>query len=379
MTKYPDFSNYTLATFNQTLLQDTSLCTLETCPLILDGYLLGEMTYIPSLGGNVFYAIIFALIVLIQVYQGLKYRTWGFLVGMFCGGVLEVIGYVARIIIHNNPFSSDGFIMYLCCLTIAPAFLSAAIYICLSRIIIIYTPDAARFKPQFYSYSFMASDFVSLVLQASFPTWWRSRSFQSWFSSESFPRTFADAQFVLKAAGGAIASTADTRHTEHVGVHVMVAGLAFQVISLAVFAALCADFYLSVTKLKKVPIASTINLGELKENKTSAVQDSQPVDLATYQSPNDSPLNPEFLEIRSSRSHHHLMIALFLATFFIFVRSIFRCAELSGGFAGSLANDQASFMILEGVMIILAMACLTVWHPGRIWTKSGWKSATSKA
>ena len=39
-------------------------------------------------------------------------------------------------------------------------------------------------------------------------------------------------------------------------------------------------------------------------------------------------------------------------------------AELSGGFHGSLANSEVTFMVLEGTMVILAVILLTVCHPG---------------
>lgn len=43
--------------------------------------------------------------------------------------------------------------------------------------------------------------------------------------------------------------------------------------------------------------------------------------------------------------------------------------ELAGGFSGKLANEEGPFMVLEGVMIMLACLCLTVWHPG--WVLKG--------
>lgn len=53
-----------------------------------------------------------------------------------------------------------------------------------------------------------------------------------------------------------------------------------------------------------------------------------------------------------------------IAVLTIFTRSVFRCAELSGGFNGKLFNDQITFMILEGPMIIMACTALTLFHPG---------------
>lgn len=69
-------------------------------------------------------------------------------------------------------------------------------------------------------------------------------------------------------------------------------------------------------------------------------------------------------------------IALAVSTSCIFIRSVYRVVELQAGFNGSIANDEASFMILEGPMIIVATATLTVYHPGfcfaRRWTEASW-------
>lgn len=77
---------------------------------------------------------------------------------------------------------------YLICLTIGPAFLAAAIYLCLGRIVVVYGLDVSRVKPRTYSILFITCDFLSLALQA---------------------------------AGGALAATADTRADSDIGVNVM--------------------------------------------------------------------------------------------------------------------------------------------------------------
>jgi hypothetical protein len=61
---------------------------------------------------------------------------------------------------------ADECYSYLICLTIAPVFISAAIYLCLTRIIGLYGSHLARFKPRTIAIAFMSSDFLSLVLQA---------------------------------------------------------------------------------------------------------------------------------------------------------------------------------------------------------------------
>jgi hypothetical protein len=55
---------------------------------------------------------------------------------------------------------------------------------------------------------------------------------------------------------------------------------------------------------------------------------------------------------------------LAIATVLIFIRSIFRVAELSDGFDSDLANDEVSFMILEGAMMVVACGGMTLFHPG---------------
>jgi hypothetical protein len=74
--------------------------------------------------------------------------------------------------------------------------------------------------------------------------------------------------------------------------------------------------------------------------------------------------------------HANFMTALWIATILILIRSIYRVAELEGGFTGTIASNQVSFMILEGPMIILAVGALSVFHPGYAfdgqWKSAGW-------
>ena len=70
------------------------------------------MGYLPSVGGNAFYAVVFALLVPVQLYFGLRYRTWGFTVGLLGGLALEIVGYIGRILVHSKPFEQGPFLMY---------------------------------------------------------------------------------------------------------------------------------------------------------------------------------------------------------------------------------------------------------------------------
>lgn len=81
-------------------------CTLATCP-IADA----TVNYDPSLGGNAFFLAIFGLILVIQAFQGYKYRAWSYTGSMIGGLVLEIVGYLGRVQMHFNPFLSNPFLM----------------------------------------------------------------------------------------------------------------------------------------------------------------------------------------------------------------------------------------------------------------------------
>jgi hypothetical protein len=195
---------------------------------------------------------------------------------------------------------------YLICLTIGPAFLSASIYSCLGRIVIVYGESFSRLRPSTYSKIFIPCDIVSLILQA---------------------------------VGGALASTADNQTSLNRGTNIMIGGLSFQVFSLLLFMGLCVDIMLSIHSAGK-------------SGKFS--------------------LNPDCAHIRSRGIFTFFLYAIGISTVAIFVRSVFRVAELSKGFHGPLDNQQITYMVLEGVMIILAVTVLTIGHPG--WAFDGlWK------
>lgn len=85
----------------------TELCTLETCSITQ-----AQLTYDPSLAGNVFFAALFALLLSIQIILGAYYRTWTFTIGLVGGLILEICGYIGRIQMHYNPFIQSPFFMY---------------------------------------------------------------------------------------------------------------------------------------------------------------------------------------------------------------------------------------------------------------------------
>jgi len=215
--------------------------------------------------------------------------------------LLEVLGYAGRIMSHYNVFKEPGFLMQIVCLTIAPAFMAAGIYLCLSRIVTTFGAENSRIKPLSYPRIFIPCDLVSLLLQA---------------------------------IGGGMASVAS--HTDKdptPGNNIMIAGLSFQVATLFIFILLSTDFAIkTVRRVKK--------LGH-----TAA-------------------LDPRHARLRESWAFKGFLTALAFATLCIFTRSVYRVAELSEGWGGHLIKTQKYFIGLEGAIVGLAVLALNAFHPG---------------
>jgi hypothetical protein len=151
---------------------------------------------------------------------------------------------------------------------------------------------------------------------------------------------------VLQGAGGGLAATASDHSESDTGRGIMVAGVVFQVISLLIFMGLWLEF---IFRLRRA---------------------------------SDSAKDVRFLELRNTRIFTGFQYALGAAVVLIFIRSVYRVAELQQGFNGPIANDEVSFMILEGPMIFLAVLAMTVLHPGISfggkWSSAAWSVKRSR-
>lgn len=132
------------------------------------------------------------------------------------------IGYVGRILLHNNAYSSTGFETQICTLTMAPAFWSAAIYLTLKHEVNILGPKFSILRAKWYPFIFVTCDLISLSLQG---------------------------------AGGGLAATATTTQGSAVGSDVMLAGIVWQVATLTVFGILSVQFFLRVKKAPKYQLS----------------------------------------------------------------------------------------------------------------------------
>lgn len=136
----------------------------------------------------------------------------------------------------------------------------------------------------------------------------------------------------LQGAGGGLSSGAGTSY--QLGINIMVVGLSIQVFTMIIFQYLWYNFLFRI--------------------------------IRAHSQFGDAKFNPEFVHIRSRgwTSQVCYFGAISVAFLLIFVRSIYRLCEMSAGFNSELATNELYFMLLESLMIGLACALMTVFHPG---------------
>ncbi|KAL2842289.1 RTA1 like protein-domain-containing protein [Aspergillus pseudodeflectus] len=158
-------------------------CTLELCSIDQSVY-----QYRPSLPANIAFIALFNLAMIIHIYLGIRWRAWWYRWCMILGCTHETAGYVV-------------------CITQAPVFFCAAIYVTLSQTINHFSPTLARFPTKYLHWIFIPADIILLALQGT--------------------------------GGGLSASSSGS---SQIGVDIAMAGPILQVVMLSAFLALFSDF-----------------------------------------------------------------------------------------------------------------------------------------
>ncbi|KAG7929773.1 hypothetical protein KL925_000515 [Ogataea polymorpha] len=252
----------------------------------------------PSIPGNAVFFVLMCIFLGFHLFYGFYTKQRWFGISWSCGLILELLGYLARTLLHENMTSFSLYVMQLTGLTIAPCFIMAGIYYLLAQITIIVNPALSLFKPSQYTYVFIGSDIISILLQA---------------------------------AGGGVSVANDSRNWKQ-GKALLIAGLVFQVVSMTFFQ-MCWYAFLFLWSR------------ELRKH-------------------GESGLESQYSGIRARKAFKLFPYAVSAAVIFIYVRSIYRIAELVDGFDSRLATHEAYFFPLESAMMTLAFILLSVLHPG---------------
>ncbi|KUI72674.1 Sphingoid long-chain base transporter RSB1 [Cytospora mali] len=186
-------------------------CTPTTCP-VANGWLLVP----PSLESVAIILAAFAVLVPINLWTGARNKTTTYSLTLIVGLLLEVMGYVGRLLLRSNLASKSNFVLFLLGTTTGPTFITAAVYMIFPHILALYGSD------------------LSIVPD---PIWLR-HFFLGW----------GIFTLALQAIGSAFAAEGTSKTEIQEGVNVLVAGLGLQVISILGFFGLYYRFMFRVNR-----------------------------------------------------------------------------------------------------------------------------------
>lgn len=256
--------------------------------------------YVPSFALCILAIILFTLSAVVHLFQAIRYRTFYFLPLTF-GCAIEIVGYIFRALSsRQDPYNIIDFVVQYFCIVTAPVFISASIYVCLSRLITWADRHGfsesqgekrgmgRRLNPKWILWGFVTCDVISTIIQV---------------------------------AGAALVGSKESKHeSATVPNDILLAGLAFQTFAFTIFLVLLATF--------RALLAGARNMHAVVRAK-----------------------DPFFA-------------ALAAASLLIYLRTIFRLAETSQGVFGYLSSHEGFFGGLEFAPVVVAVGLLAGWHPG---------------
>lgn len=240
-------------------------------------------------------------------------RLYAFSILLLFGTLCEIIGYAFRLRSSppptGNPYDVISFIVQYFFIVCAPVFLSAGIYTTLTSFV-----------------GALSGNNEAEARKIS-PLGLAKRTILAIFIPSDVIAT------IVQVAGAALIGSAESdRESPDTGNNILLAGLVFQVFSFLIFLVL---LFLFIRNTRKI-MMSTGTGGGGRANI-----------LQTY------------------------TFALVASSLLIYLRTCFRLAETAQGVMGYASTHEPFFGALEFAPIVLAIAMLGWWHPGRLVGKNG--------
>ncbi|KAG6844868.1 hypothetical protein H0H87_002991 [Tephrocybe sp. NHM501043] len=180
----------------------------------------------------------------------------------------------------------------------APTFMLAANFVIFGRIIQKLGTSYSRLPPNWYSIIFITADVISLIIQGT---------------------------------GGGLASV-HIKTNPKPGGHVMLGGIAFQLLIIIVYTCLATEFFV------RFSLNKPFKRGGSSESLTIPKPMSGKLRLMSF--------------------------GLIFSTLCLFIRSVYRLIELADGWTGRIIRTEIYFNVLDGAMVTLAIFSLNFIHPG---------------
>ncbi|KAF7587790.1 hypothetical protein BBP40_006700 [Aspergillus hancockii] len=188
--------------------------------------------YTPSTAAAATFVVLFVLTTVYHTYQLSRARAWYFIAFMI-GGIFQIIGYICRILAHNNKESVPIYSVQTILILLAPPLYAASIYMVLGRLVI-----------------FVRAENLSLVSVK-----WMTKIFV----------TGDVIAFLMQAAGGGIMASG-TISSYNLGEHITVGGLCVQLAFFGFFVINCALFHY---RIRRYPTDEVVAMAARLRQQTS--------------------------------------------------------------------------------------------------------------
>ena len=168
---------------------------------------------------------------------------------------------------------------------------------------------------------------------------------------------------IMQAVGGGMAASADAAKGDNMelGPNIMLAGIVFQLASMVFFVVIGSDFIYRVMADKPYAfrmLSRTNSQDTLTNDSNTAIEKGEDV------KPKEN----------LTRWWIFLICGVGLSSLAIIIRGIYRTAELSQGWGGSIMDNQNLQNFLDGLPMVIAVAVFNFINPTHLLPKrEGWK------
>ncbi|KAK0611318.1 RTA1 like protein [Immersiella caudata] len=256
--------------------------------------------YYPNEGVNIFLAAGFGLAMLTTLVTGIWKRTWAYSSAVTAGCALELAGYASRVALSSNPWNSSAFQTQICAIVLGPTLICIGLYLTLKHTVKAINPALSRVAPRLYPWFFIPADVSCLVIQA---------------------------------IGGGLAAAGGRKNPKLLqhGNRTIIAGIVLQVVVLGVFGLLGGEYLIRVRKwVRNGP----------------------------------APEEAKGVAIWRDRKFRMFVYAMMGAYTTLFIRCVYRIAEMAGGWGNHIMQHESSFVVLESFMVLIASVLLAGFAPG---------------
>ncbi|KAJ5613370.1 hypothetical protein N7510_006564 [Penicillium lagena] len=254
--------------------------------------------YTPSGPAAGIFVALFGLVTIVHFYQLIRTRTW-FMVPFCIGGILEIIGYIGRLLssLETPDWTKGPYVIQSALILIAPALLAASIYMTLGRIILLLDAEkCSLIRLQWLTKIFVSGDVLSFLMQAS-------------------------------GAGVMVANS-----NPSTGEHIILGGLFVQIIFFGFFMITSMVFEIRIRR------------------------------------------NPSRASVELAHVRHRHMVALYITSALILVRSVVRVVGYLQGYDGYLLRHEVFLYVFDALLMLAAMGVLQYTHPSEVNCLLGWSN-----